>query len=411
MDFAAIAADFRSNLWLYLSMPVVAAVIGYGTKLVAIRMMFQPIEFVGIKPFLGWQGIVPRRAERMAAIACDTITAKLLSPADVFSRLDPERVASEIKGPLLFNIEFIAYDVMVEYQPRLWHALPKNVQRRLVDRIKAEAPAVVSRVMEEVKANLDQVFDLKAMVIASLTQRKELLNRIFLESGRAEFRFIARSGIWFGGVIGIVQAVTWMLTHSTHIMPIFGLFTGWFTDWLALKMLFHPKKPHTFFFGMFTWQGLFLKRRREVAADYGKLIAAELITPGNIFEAVLNGPLSDRFFAMVQDHVQRLVDEQAGLARPFVAFAVGSERYQEMKQAVVRKTMERLPEALRRVESYATEAMDVQNTLVSKLQELTEEEFEGILRPAFQQDEWILIAVGAALGFLVGELQVFIMTH
>jgi len=45
------------------------------------------------------------------------------------------------------------------------------------------------------------------------------------------------------------------------------------------------------------------------------------------------------------------------------------------------------------------------------MQQLTEEEFEGVLRPAFQQDEWILITVGAILGFLVGEMQVFLMTH
>jgi hypothetical protein len=45
------------------------------------------------------------------------------------------------------------------------------------------------------------------------------------------------------------------------------------------------------------------------------------------------------------------------------------------------------------------------------MQQLTDEEFEGVLRPAFQQDEWKLIAVGAALGFLVGELQVFLMLH
>lgn len=409
MNFSAIAADFHAHEWTYLSMPIVAAVIGYVTKLVAIRMMFQPIEFWGIPPYLGWQGIVPRRAERMATIACDTITAKLLTPREVFSRLDPERVAQEIRTPLLFNVEFIAHDVMSEYQPRLWNALPQNVRIRLVDRIKAEAPAVVREVMEDVKTNLDEVFDLKAMVVANLTGRRELLNRIFLESGREEFKFIARSGIVFGFAIGLVQVVTWMLTHSPLIMPVFGLFTGWFTDWLALKMLFYPKQPRQFF--GFTWQGLFLKRRREVAADYGSLIASELITPRNIFEAVLNGPYSDRFFAMVQSHVQRMVDEQAGIARPIVAFAVGSERYEEMKRAVVKKTLERLPETLRHVEKYATEAMNVHDTLVGKLQELTAEEFEGILRPAFQQDEWILIAVGAVLGFAVGELQVFLMTH
>jgi len=46
--------DFARHWPLYVSIPVVAALIGYGTKLVAIRMMFQPVEFLGIKPFFGW---------------------------------------------------------------------------------------------------------------------------------------------------------------------------------------------------------------------------------------------------------------------------------------------------------------------------------------------------------------------
>ncbi len=53
--------------------------------------------------------------------------------------------------------------------------------------------------------------------------------------------------------------------------------------------------------------------------------------------------------------------------------------------------------------------MDVRNTAITKMQELNEEEFEELLRPAFEEDEWILIAVGAALGFLVGEMQVQIV--
>ncbi|TPS15715.1 DUF445 domain-containing protein, partial [Acinetobacter baumannii] len=36
-------------------------------------------------------------------------------------------------------------------------------------------------------------------------------------------------------------------------------------------------------------------------------------------------------------------------------------------------------------------------------------EFEGMLRPAFKEDEWALIAVGAVLGFVVGELQIQFM--
>jgi hypothetical protein len=44
-----------------------------------------------------------------------------------------------------------------------------------------------------------------------------------------------------------------------------------------------------------------------------------------------------------------------------------------------------------------------------RMLKLTSVEYEGLLRPAFRQDEWKLIAVGGIIGFLVGELQVLLL--
>ena len=407
----AIVTDVQQNWVLYLSMPFVAAAIGFVTKILAIRMMFQPIEFVGLKaPWLGWQGIVPRKAAVMASIACDTMTTKLIKPEDIFDRLDPVRIAQEIEQPLLTAVEDITREVAGHYSPGLWEGAPEAVKQLIIRRIQNEAPNLIAQIMADVKKNIRSVFDLKDMVVTNLLRDKRLLNRIFQEAGRGEFRFIRNSGLPFGFVIGCVQAVTWALTHSPWVMPLFGLFTGWFTDWLALKMVFNPKHPTRYFY-FFEWQGLFLKRRAEVSAEYGRLIAREIVTPKNIIDAILRGPLSDRLFNMVQKQVQKAIDEQAGVAKPFVVFAVGSQKYQEMKKRVAQEMLKRLPETLTHIEGYARDAMDLENTLAAKMQELTVEEFEGLLRPAFQQDEWILIAVGAALGFLVGEAQVFVMEH
>jgi uncharacterized membrane protein YheB (UPF0754 family) len=415
-SWAQILADVQQNWWLYLSMPFVAAFIGYVTKLVAIRMMFEPLEFVGLNTRLfgyrlfGWQGIVPRKAADMAAIACDTMTKRLLSPQDVFGKLDPARVAREIEKPLLAAVDEIAREVAAQIAPGMWEAAPERLRQLVINRIKADAPSYIQQIMLDMKNNIDNIFDLKEMVVSNLLRDKKLLNRIFREIGDKEFQFIARSGIPFGFAIGCVQAVTWALTHNPWVMPLFGAFTGWFTDWLALKMIFRPKRP-TRYLGLFEWQGLFLRRRKEVAAEYGALIASEIVTPRNVLEAVLRGPMSDRLYAMVQKNVQRMVDEQAGLTRPIVVMAVGSAKFQAMKKMIADKLMERLPETLAHAEKYAADAMDLENTLRAKMQELNEDEFEQLIRPAFQQDEWILIAVGAALGFLVGELQVFVMLH
>lgn len=401
--------DLVAHWYINLSIPVVAAVIGYVTKLVAIRMMFEPVEFRGIRPYLGWQGIVPRRAARMAAIACDTMTRELISASEVVGRLDPELMAKELSGPLAEAAEAITRDIMAQYQANLWDTLPEPARRLIISRVQAESPKIVASVLAEVQTDVDAVFDLKEMVITNLVQDKVLLNRIFQEAGRKEFQFIARSGIWFGGTIGLLQMMLWVTFHEPLIMPAFGLIVGWFTDWLALKMIFNPKEPIRIL-GV-EWQGLFLKRRKEVAADYGALIADEIITPRKVLEAVVRGPLSDRLFAMVRRQVQAAIDRNTGVARPLVVMAVGSTRYTELKHDVATKVMERLPDTMLYLEDYAREAMDVRNLLVTKMQDLDEKQFEGLIRPAFEQDEWILITVGAALGFVMGETQALFLEH
>lgn len=406
----AILADFAENWLLYSSIPVIAALIGYVTKLVAIRMMFSPLEFRGIKPILGWQGIVPKRAAKMASIACDTMTNQLISPADVVNRLDADRVAAEIEKPLRAAVEDLVRDVAAEYQPELWESLPGPAQQLIINRVQSEAPRIVATVLETLKEDVDSVFDLKDMVVTSLVKDKELLNRIFLEAGRKEFRFIAHSGIYFGALIGLVQMVAWVLFKTPIIMPLFGIFTGWFTDWLALKMIFHPKQPVRYL-GLFEWQGLFLKRRAEVSEAYAELIAREIITPRNVIEAVLRGPLSDKVLALIQRQVDAELARQSSVAKPLVVLAVGSRRYQEMKLGISDRIMHRLPETMRYVETYAADAMDIRNLLVTKMKELDAEEFEDLLRPAFQQDEWILITTGAVLGGIMGELQVLLLEH
>jgi uncharacterized membrane protein YheB (UPF0754 family) len=237
-----------------------------------------------------------------------------------------------------------------------------------------------------------------------------LLNRMFTEAGHREFLFIARSGLIFGTLIGIVQTVAWALFKQPLIMPVFGAITGWFTDWLALKMIFYPTEPKRYL-GILTWQGLFLKRRDEVSVAYATLIAEEIITPRKVIGAVLNGPLSDRLFAMIQREVQHVVSRQVGVAGPLMLLAVGSTRYQRMKYLIAERALALMPDTLNHIEDYARDAMDVRNLLISKMRDLTAEEFEGLLRPAFQQDEWILITVGAVLGFAVGEIQSLVLEH
>lgn len=409
MNIQAILTDISAHWHVYATMPFIAALIGYVTKRVAIEMMFKPLEFRGIRPIFGWQGIIPANARRMATTAVELLTHHLVDPQEIFSRLDPEQMVVELEEPLLKAVEEVTREVMEQFQPRLWEVLPSQAQRMLINQVRAQAPKVVGRLMREVSTNIDEVLDVNSMLIECMVRDKALTVRLIKEIAQPELRFIARSGIYFGFIIGLVQFVAWALTKQPLIMPIFGFVTGFVTDWLALKMIFYPREPRGF--GLFRWQGMFQKRREQVGMDYGALIAEEVLTVRNVMEAVLTGPKSDRLFAMIQREIQRTIDQQASIAKPLVALTVGGKQYQEMKKAAAAKAIDYLPETVKHVEGYATGALDVRNTIVSKMRQLTPLEFEGILRPAFQQDEWKLIAVGAIIGGLVGELQVLLILH
>ena len=399
-------ADFQANMWLYLSMPITSGLVGYVTNVIAIKMMFYPLEFVGLKPpFLGWQGIVPRKAGKMASIATDTIVPQLVSEQEIVDRLDPNRVADEIEAPITELVHQIVEEVMEKYEPTIWESTPLALRRLMIKRVQNDTPEVVREVMDQIRGNITEVFDLKDMVVATLMRDKSLINRIFLETGKEEFKFIGKCGFYFGFLFGIFQMIGWTFYKGDWQLPLFGLFVGYATNWLALRMIFRPQQAVKI--GPVVIQGLFHKRQIEVARDYSRLIADQIVTPSNIIEAVLRGPYADKVFAMISRNVKRMIDEQSGIAKPFVAWTIGTRRYIEIKDMSVTRLVENLPATVKHVDAYAKEAMDIQQVLSERLAALPPPKFEAMLRPAFQEDEWMLIAVGAALGFFVGVGQLF----
>jgi uncharacterized membrane protein YheB (UPF0754 family) len=388
-------------------MPLIAAFVGYTTKMLALEMMFRPLEFRGFRPFFGWQGVIPRKAEKMIGKAVELLTSRLINVQEIVGRLDPQRILKELEQPLAEATEELVRDVGERYLPGIWLSLPEFARQAVVKRVQKEIPGLADQLWHDITSNVERYFDVRHLLVSNLIKDKALLNEIFRKVGRKEFVFFRNAGFIFGLGIGVVQLACWMLWHQHWLMPGFGAFVGFLSDYIALQMLFRPLRPVRVL-GI-TVQGKFLARQKEVARDYGELIAKQLLTPSHIIEELLRGPFADRLVELVQKHVKSMTDEQLGMARPLVLFAFGSQRYMEMRRFAVQRILAMIPETSKRVERYAMDAMDINNTIVSRMEQLTPEEFEGMLRPAFKEDERTLICAGGVLGFLVGELQVRLM--
>ena len=407
MSWDSIVADFEANLWIYISMPLIAGFIGYVTKALALEMMFRPIEFKGIPPYLGWQGVVPKKAAKMAATATDLLMERILAPSELMEKLDPDRMLKELASPMRMATDELVREVGEKYVPGFWNRMPELARTALIVQVQKQIPAVAAELWKDVARQPEYYIDFKHLLVTNLVRDKELLNDIFKEIGKKEFSFFRNAGFWFGLSLGFVQLGCWLIWHQKWLLPAFGGFIGLVSDWLALQMLFRPLEPKKIL--GFKVQGKFIARQKEVARDYASLVAKELLTPANMIEEVLRGPFSDRIIDLIQDHIQAAADKQMGMSKPLVMAVTGSERYEEIRELILQRVMEMIPETSQRIEQYAMDALDINNTIVARMDRLTPEEFEGMLRPAFKEDERTLVIAGAVLGFLIGELQVQIL--
>ena len=110
---------------------------------------------------------------------------------------------------------------------------------------------------------------------------------------------------------------------------------------------------------------------------------------------------------MLRAHTLLFLDAQFAEIKPLAIAALGAKKFAHMKEDIAQKVADSMPLIIDNSYEYTQEAMDMEATVRSKMQELSPTEFEGVLHPAFQEDEIELIALGGLLGGIVGVIQLF----
>jgi uncharacterized membrane protein YheB (UPF0754 family) len=151
---------------------------------------------------------------------------------------------------------------------------------------------------------------------------------------------------------------------------------------------------------------LFIQRQKEVSKEYAKIVASNVMTMPNIFEAMFKGPASDRLVTIIERHVSEGVDNTAGFSSTLIKFTSGTKTYDNIKRIAAQRFVEVIPQHIHYIFDYAEQALAIEYTLRKKMSELPPDDFANFLRPVFQEDEWKLILVGAILGLIAGLIQI-----
>ncbi|MBV9311968.1 MAG: hypothetical protein JOZ73_14145 [Solirubrobacterales bacterium] len=410
-----------SSLISTLTVPLLMGIIGYVTNWTGVLMLFYPVHFKGMRTEwmrslarmmphkiqqipgvmlggIGWQGIVPSRAQKMGSLAVDSGIAKLGTPKEFFTQLDPEKISEHLIESSRADMREIVDRVMMRERPQLWEELPRPLKELIYQRVEQQLPDIVHELTDRIAEHIEQLVNVKLMVIRRFSP--ELANRVFLDMGSRELNFIKNFGFFFGFVLGIPVAAVIHFVTFPLLLPLLGVVVGWVTNWVALWMIYEP--PEWKHFGPLKWKGLFIRRQPEVAEVYARIVADEIVTVANFGKELIEGPQSDRTRLLIETAMRPAIDRAVGPARPAVRAAIGGSEYDSIKQSFALEPVEKFMEPLSDPDFSRDQSKTIRKLITERMREMAPDDFGDLLRTATREDEWLLLLHGAVLGLAGG---------
>jgi len=417
---ASSTSKFLSRWQTYCMIPLVAALVGWVTNYLAVKMIFYPIKWRGIRFWskraseaeeptqvgLGWQGIVPANTCRMSISMVNATLTQLIQLEEIVQRLDPEIVADillpqapKIMGPMVKDLFFREDGHNLMPGPLRYWALEVSKSRGpLQDKLSRQFLVEVTR---DVQRNVDELLNLRNCVVDQTMADRSLLGKLFQIAGRKELAFLTDSGLWFGFLLGLIQLIVALCWDNAWTLSVGGLLVGLATNWLALKWIFEPVNP-TPIVGNLVLQGLFLRRQKEVAADFSNFFATKILTSEQLWHSILTDPSTAPIFESIwAQNLQKIaLSETKGLVD------LGPDNFDPIAlELASKRATERLLPLLTDLHPYVDETLDIELTLRTRMRAMTSQQFERVLHPIFEEDELTLIVSGGGLGFAAGLVQ------
>ncbi len=187
------------------------------------------------------------------------------------------------------------------------------------------------------------------------------------------------------------------------LQPFIAAFTGWFTTWIAIKMLFHPRNPVRFM-GI-TIQGVFPKRQALVADKIGHMVASELIHFDDI-AARINDPVElKKLTPVIEQHLDDFLKVKLKEKLPVIAMFVTGSTLDKIKEGMLEEINILLPDLISRYTDSLSQKIDIRKMVTEKVARFSSDKLEQILEAVMKKEFAFLEIIGGVLGFVIGLIQ------
>jgi uncharacterized membrane protein YheB (UPF0754 family) len=191
-----------------------------------------------------------------------------------------------------------------------------------------------------------------------------------------------------------------------YLIPFISAFIGWFTNWIAIKMLFHPKEPIKIM-GI-SFHGIFPKRQQQFAEKLGKLVSSELLSFKDIEEKISNPANIVKLMPFVENHIDHFLRVKLAEQMPVISMFIGDKTINQLKEVFIVELTELFPVLMKNYMNNLQEELDLEKIVTQKVAGFSSDKLEQILIAIMSKEFRFVEIIGGVLGFLIGLLQVIL---
>lgn len=190
------------------------------------------------------------------------------------------------------------------------------------------------------------------------------------------------------------------------LIPLISAFIGWFTNWIAIKMLFHPKVPIKVL-GI-TFHGIFPKRQKQFAEKLGKLVSEELLSFSDIEQKIADPVNIEKLMPYVETHIDHFLRVKLAEEMPMISMFIGDKTIHQMKGIFIQELQTLFPQIMENYMGQLQKDLDLEEIVVKKVSGFSSDKLEEILQAIMSKEFRFVEIIGGVLGFIIGLLQVFL---
>jgi uncharacterized membrane protein YheB (UPF0754 family) len=196
------------------------------------------------------------------------------------------------------------------------------------------------------------------------------------------------------------------MNYALLLIPIVSALIGWFTNWIAIKMLFHPREPKRVL-GL-TFHGIFPKRQQQFAEKLGKLVSQELLSFQDIASKITDQNNIDKLIPLVDEHIDQFLRVKLKESMPMIGMFIGDKTIGSLKAVFIEELRELFPTLMTRYVDQLQNDLDLERIVVDKVSNFSSDKLEQLLLQIMSREFRFVEIIGAVLGFLIGLVQVLI---